>query len=398
MQTQNNLRSLPIHKLSIWLEHLRLGEKHLKKRLTPEQFSELLNLTDLDSTQSKTVTADSLEKKGNITKAVDGLLTTIIGSWLGYIGFVESRLDSREAFIAILCLATAIGIYVGYYNYRLIKSREQESKISQKLHNLQHTILKIILEKKENTITHLTFFINSALKKINTSQEVFDAQEEPIKWLPQLIQILKNKYESAPTHNPIYSLCKTQLKTTLDGLEKLLNKNQKQKHNVKKNLFDILTNPKKISPREINSKPAWWQGHLKDLLTGVAPAFLGGFGSIYVYFGGIPEQAKKFGVPGADFLLKNPQVKVVEVVIGLLLAFYYALVFINNKRKAAKRQIELQATDKHITDLEKNIAERSKQLSLMKTIKSKLEEILFIVDLTQINKKNEEKPEPLATV
>lgn len=233
MQTHPNLHSLPSHKLTILLEHLRLGEKHLKQHLNPRQFAELLNLTELDPIQTDAIKTDEIEKKGNITKAVDGLLTTLIGSWLGYIGFIKSRLESREGFIAIICLATAIGLYVGYYNYRLIKSREQEAKISQKLHNLQHNILKIILNKKEKALSNLIFFITSALKKTNSdntslfsNKEAFDTLEATTQWLIPLLQNLKSKHESIPTHTPLYNLCKTELQTTLEGLEKFLKKKQ----------------------------------------------------------------------------------------------------------------------------------------------------------------------------
>src|SRR5688572_9750883 len=108
MSIRNELTTLPTFKLIILLEHVRLGEEHLKKHFSQEQFNKLLKLGELNPSQAEAVQADAIEKQGNVAHTVNGFLTGIIGTWLGYIGFVQSRLESVTGFSMVICLAASI--------------------------------------------------------------------------------------------------------------------------------------------------------------------------------------------------------------------------------------------------------------------------------------------------
>lgn len=108
------LPNLNLVELQIFLEHIRLGPDHVKKLLNKKQLAEVLELGCLTQEQLNEVSTDRIEKIGNVALALNSMLTSTFGVWMGLSGCMGLDLGSTIVFSTVTSIACVLSVSLGY--------------------------------------------------------------------------------------------------------------------------------------------------------------------------------------------------------------------------------------------------------------------------------------------
>lgn len=399
-----SLEALNYLELNIMLEHVRLGEKHLKKYLNEKQFSDLLQWGDLKKTQKENIVSNKSEKAGNVATILNAIFTSLFGSWMGLSSYVGFHLGSLLALLSILSVATLSSGFLGYYAFKLTKTQVKEAIIKQKLHNLQLALLKQINKLRDTNIDTVITYLNTTLIRLDAETKIFDdknrillkknfSKEDMDKWLSALNDVLKGNIKKI-RNEPISEIYLSEIIKTKNKFKKIYEKNIALKANTEPNknklgdrvlyrsssaaFEDILTDPTIAIPKISVIKRSWLQDNYLSLLVGLIPTLLGGFSSMFVFLGGIPNIANAFGLEAIADIFTRPTSQAIGLGVALLLTLYFGFSHINSNYKSMKRRRELEVTQQHITNEETSVIELNSKFNMLTKIKSHMNRIVSI--------------------
>lgn len=276
------------------LKHLKLGRVHLRKILAEQEFQELINLVPVQQTDVKVPV-----KKTEFLMPFNGMLTGILGGWLGLSGYLEINTDSFSLLFIILTVAILFGIIVGRQNIKLAKSSAKGSYEDRKIEELRKHIIKKL--------------------EINRKKEI---EEKTI----ELRRLIGNE-------------------VNLDNILK-----QKKEREIPTSVAKLIRSNDLSIPR-----PSWIQANCKSLVISFGPTLLGGFGSVFFYLPTVPRLAKGLGHKHIFETLTTPQAKSIQLMIVLCITAYLCINTIFTNRQAFKRDKELQEQDKEIAKMENEL-------------------------------------------
>ena len=306
----NAFYALDPSELLLILKHLKLGNVHLKKILTENEFQELIQLAPVDTT----IFSNSV-KSTEFLLPFNGVLTGILGGWLGLSSYLELNTNSYLIFGAILMVALSIGFVLGKTNVNLVRSSIQNGYENRKLEELQ----RIVIEKLQ------------ILRKIEI-QEKLKEIEKNTGHHESLDSILKKRGE----------------KDTIPSFRKLIH----SRH------FSI-------------TKPSWFRANLGSLIISFVPTVLGAFGSVFFYLPTVPNIAKKFGHNHVFETLTTHEAKAIQLFVVLCVTVYLCIHSIVLNRRAFKRDKELQQISQEIAQKENNLSLLDDQLLKVKEVMKK---------------------------
>lgn len=417
------LENLNLTELDILLAHLRLGSGHLESQLNTEQLTNLLDLGSLDYEQKINIESDKLEKSGNVALVLNTVITSIFGAWMGFSSFMELHLDSYRMLYGITSLAVLTSITVGIFNFRLTTKNAESALYNQRIHNLQHKILKLITRKEQEQLQALTKYLNNALNYIiekskvseshgHESQKIcsnFQEDADFSSWFTEIQNCVELKAERIKK-NSLYKFYSSRLLKSLHHIKAVLETNYiiiqpssntlcttfKLKNNLSHNPFIRLLSRFRIEKTNISLPKKWLKSNYLSLLAGIFPTMLGGFASMFVFLSGGPNLAKELGLTHLMHTLKNPSSRLIEISIAISLTVYYGLSFIYNNYKNYKRDYEIEKIKRFTNQLEREDVFLKTKISVLSKIKTEVIRIINIYTaLEKLNENNNLEQLPL---
>ncbi len=385
-----NLNIIQLKKIH---DTIRLGSDHLKKIMKSGHFCLLLNFSQLDEIQSKALAADKTEKIGNVILMINTFLTSIYGTWLGLSGCIGCSLNSLPALTLVTSMAFLTGGIMGYISLKNTKSQASQAMIKLKLLNLQLKMSQMInkridckIEQNMKTLFHLVEFesIKESAKTIRITSETA--------WIGHLKQILKRRITQ-----PQYVSVISEIRKINKTINKIFSKFY---HSLKKkNPKSLLANPlqnmlffqfpflkdlanptlaisktEKGRPDPINKK------NLREIFLGLVPTLVGGFSSLFVFIGGIPDIAKAIGLTQLSHFLTQPKMRTIELMLAVIIAIYFGYSNFHSIQKNKQRNKLLDEVNKKIAIDDCISLEKTEKLKVMLKIKAQIQKINFISD------------------
>jgi hypothetical protein len=385
-----DLDHLTVAELIILEEHIKIGEKHLKKHVTEEEFHELLALPDISEKSAGRIKSTDTEIAANLSLVLNTIFTATFGAWMGYSGFLGLDLFSGWTFGFIVFIAACLGGFIGYQNVQATKGQARNSIHLQKFQMLQLKILEKIKQKKTQEKDQLIQNINHQFRSLSegsfagSKSNTLDLFAE---WDAKLKEIIHDKM-SLFEHVAAKNLFMNELSTIQLDLKRVMS-NYPQDENIEvihenaknRHLASYLQKLINVSPKRSVSPPDWLESSKQSILIGLAPTLLGGFSSLNVYLGGVPLILKNYGREDLAALLANPKVKAIELTISLLITFYFGFSFLYANRKNFKRQRELAKSAQLIIQTESTLTLLDAWTIKLKELKSSLDRLVRMYTL-----------------
>jgi len=415
MDDDINFANFNIQELNVLLKHLKLGISHIKKYLTDENVLKLFAAGKLTEEQSGKIKSDQKEKQGNFILTINVIFTGFLGAWLGVAGFLKIGVKESNVLFVVTVLVAVVGsIYFGYKNFKKTEKRAHDAGNKQKILNLQLKIIRIIKNKRQNHIAKLIDYLNDVLRKLNTVDQTivthdFSSKNDFFNWLKQLdeyIQLELKKISDADLRH-VFS---KQMDILLSNLKEDLDKNVglietqykledktadegKNKESMtprfvleeqgQKSSISALIDPTIYIPRLEIKEKSWIEDNFYSIVSGLIPTMLGGFGSLFIYFMGLPDIAKQAGIMALNPLLEDPVVKVVALVIIILITLYFIYSFLYTNRKSFQRDQELNKTQKKINNEEADLLEIRAKMNVLIKMKRHVKNILSLFNVVR---------------
>jgi hypothetical protein len=406
----NQFNFLTSAELIILEQHLKLGTAHLKQHLSNSEMSQILSANPLSQADRAKMGLSGTEIIGNLLLILNTIFTATFGAWMGYFGFWEFSLGSFWVLGCIIVIAASIGAFIGFQN---IKSTKKQASIlinNQILKHFQLEILKKINQKRREEIEKIERGLNELFSTL--SQGTFFEKKIFVLNLKG-----KSKSEISEWAETVKAMGKEKLEVCFDGLvpkeisEEWMEIQEELKQNAiscfeekaevfhfesqkaKNAVFDsFLKKLISISPKVSAAPLSWITSNARSLLLGLAPTLLGGFSSLTVYLRGVPLILKNFGYEKSVIFFTNPEAKMVEFAISVLLTCYFGFSFVYTNRKVFKRHQELEKTNKNIIQMEASLTVLDAEILKLKEVKrSALQLMRFfrIVDKFLMSQRNE---------
>ncbi len=368
---------LSLIELNILLQHLRLGLPHLQKQFNSSQLDELLNLEKLCDAEREGLKPTAPEKSGSFTLIINMVFTSILGTWIGTAGFMGFNAERSDVLITIIIIAIILSLYLGYYNFQNKKKDIKKAFDIQKLHNLELTTIKLMCERYKKNIRHIISYLNQAHHKVfpnkeeNLSelsleiQETFSLKKDIEPWLNNLSHILEKKLEKLKG-NVLYNIYENEVKLYELHIKKDLSPNLKtdpsnngqwlieSKKPSQYTPIELLTSPYFTSSQSLFSASEWVKSHFLSILKDFIPTLVGGFSSIFLYFGGSSALAKAFGNESVEEALKQSYFKWAALITAVLITLYFGYAFLQDKYKSYEREKVLEIRNGQIKYSQKN--------------------------------------------
>lgn len=397
------LEDLSSSELQLLFEHLRLGTDHLKQLLSPEQYKDLFKWYRLEEEQRDQIVSDKAEKTGQLALIINTILTSTFGAWMGLSGCLGKSLGSIIIFVIVVMVAFVTSSVIGYISLKYTKNQAKQAINTQKLANLQLRILQLLnqkLDKKiqeESTYLHTVIFLLEQDKEQATipdnPSQAFDSTLEAFTWLEKLKTVLKNRLEHF-SHETVYSLYWPELTKIINHIRKILAKNIHFVENLTGERFNtnqenmsslpflkILTDPAFAVPKFKPSSKSWIKDNLRGLILNLIPTIWGGFASMFVFVGGIPNILREFGFLSAAQLLTEPWARVIELALAVTMTVYFGFSSLYLTRKMSQRRSIWEKTQKEIAQEESNSLEKNQKLQLLFKVKTQLQKIVSIFNI-----------------
>jgi hypothetical protein len=400
-KSKQYLEDFDLRQLEILFKHVSLGHDHLKTILTKKQLADLFEWGDIRDEHKRQILATKAEKLGNMSLIINTILTSTFGAWMGLSGCIGFGLGSYKALTIISIIAFFVSGLTGYMSLNTTKQQAKLAIENQRLLNLQFRVLKAIISKVKEKINKQIQYLNSAiviLGGMNTTDEVrkefaFETLETTYEWFEQLEVALQSRMEEVKGSSA-FEFYQNQINQILYQIKKTFAKHIKYLENlsltqqkINRNtqimpslpFLKILTNPAYGAPK-YHQRPvlAWTKDNFTRILLGLTPTIWGGFASMFVFVGGIPNIARELGYTQLANFLIQPSSRVVEIGMALSVTSYFAFSFLYSYRKSWQRQSLLDQTTNEISTEETHLLEYSHKLNTLYKIKNFTQKIITI--------------------
>ncbi|OJU80695.1 MAG: hypothetical protein BGO10_02645 [Chlamydia sp. 32-24] len=402
---KRKLDDLSLPQLQMLLKHLRLGFDHVELLLSEEQLNDLLNWSKISEEHEDRISSNRVELLGNMSLIINTILTSTFGAWMGISGCIGCSLGSFKILFSIAILAFLVSGFIGYITLSNTKKQASVAINKQRLFNLQLKILKIINEKLNQKCESTLFYLNTAIFLLNNEKEdllnkdkynPFNTANEAYLWLEQLSIALESRLktlENIPNFDhyqkeltkAIYRIRKTIAKHIhfLEHLALAVKKERKHTH-LRPYLpfLKILTNPSFAVPKYRALTPtSWVKSNYRYLLMGLTPTIWGGFASMFVFVGGIPNITRELGFEEWALFLTNPTARFIEISIAFLITCYFAFSYLYSSKKIWIRQKIFEQTEISIANEETLILENNHKLSMLYKVKTHLQKMISMMNI-----------------
>lgn len=398
------LEDLNFSELQLLFEHLRLGTDHLKQLLTPEQYTDLLKWYRLEEDQRDQIATNKAEKTGNLALIINTILTSTFGAWMGLSGCLGKSLGSTITFVIVIAIAFVTSSLIGYVSLKYTKNQARQAVATQKLYNLQLRILQLLNQKLDKKIQDSSTYLHTAVFLLEQDKEqaiisenpsqTFDSTLEAFTWLENLKHALKNRLEHF-NHTTVYLLYWSELNKIINHVRKIFAKNIHFVENLADEQMDknrqmdttqiaflkILTDPAFAIPKFKGFSTSWIKGNLRGIILGLIPTIWGGFASMFVFVGGIPNILREFGFLSTAQLLTEPWARVVELALAITMTVYFGFSSLYLARKVSQRRLALEKTQKEIANEESESLEKNHKLQLLFKVKTQIQKIISIFNI-----------------
>jgi hypothetical protein len=342
---KSELSQLTPSELLLLQKHLKLGKKHLLRRLNDEEISYLFGLEKIDLQTQKKLGVYAPEFLGNMSLALNSIFTAILGTWSGMSGLLKFKL-SLPIFFSLLAFCTLIGGWIGFNHYKLIKKTTDDALEKEKSRVVEIQILKILNHQRKAEINRKIVEINEILQCLKIEGiELLDSlnhqlndYEICLNWLNQTEKALKELHSDELSTDVFFA----EIEKTKTLLQEQLLENSKRKEGA---VVEIL---RKLGAAPIQphvSIQNWLKSNFRNLIVSLTPVIFGGFSSLFVYLGGAPKLAEETGLSNLASFLGNPEVKYIELAIAACITVYFSLAFLYVNHHAFKRDQELAKTE-----------------------------------------------------
>lgn len=321
---------------------------------------------------------------------------------MGLSACIGCGLGSIKMLTFISMVAFFVSGIIGYVSLTMTKNQARQSINNQRLHNMQLYVLQLINKKINEKADNACFYLNTAvfilqnerpqltLEKTNHS---FRSVADGYEWYEKLNQVLRIRLGQVSHLVPCetyqkqvdqmaYLIKKTLAKhrSFLESIALAAQKNQRQQKLISAlPCFKVLTNPSFGPPKYRCLAPvSWIRANQQQLFLGVVPTIWGGFASMFVFVGGIPNIARELHFTAlADFLVQ-PTARGVEITMAAIVTCYLAFSFLYSSKKGWQRQKLLEKTERVIADEETLLLENSHRLSMLYKVKMFTHKIVSI--------------------
>ena len=405
-QTKNKLVDFSTTQLQIFFQHVSLGKEHLKGLLTEQQLNELFKWVNLNEDLKKTIEMTKLEQLGNMSLIINTILTSTFGAWMGLSSCIGCGLGSYKILIIISLCAFFLSGFIGYISSSKTKEQARQSIENQRLLNLQLQILEALVKKHHQKNEEQVYYLNSVvfiLQGIDSGKRKLDinftTSDEAVKWLEQLDTNLKSRLEEVKEHcayefyqKKIFQGCYVIKKAINKHIKFLENLSTHKKTNTRQlkirstlSFLKILTNPAyaNLTPRYCESH-RWSDRNFKEIALGLFPTIWGGFASMFVFVGGIPNITRELGyIEWADYLI-DPISRTFEILMALIVAAYFGFSYYYSSKKEWQRERLMEQTSNEISELENHLLIYRHKLTTLYTIKNSIQKIISIFSIIKL--------------
>ncbi len=401
-QEEKKLEDFSLPQLNILLKHLRMGQDHLKLLLTPKQLKDLFHWCDLEKEEKKQISADRIEKLGNMSLIINTILTSTFGAWMGLSGCIGCTIGSYKMLAFISMIAFCVSTLIGYMSLKMTKKQAWNAIQNQVIHQFQLRVLKMINQKMKEKENSVVFYLHTAiciLENNNTNNNeqnrlnLFENSSQAYQWYEKLMSVLNDRLKEMKDtiSTEIYQkqiqrvnfLIKKTLAKHTHFLESLAMAKQQEKKRQQMmpalSFFKILTNPSFGIPKYRSLTPTSGSGikkHFNQLLLGIIPTIWGGFASMFVFVGGIPNLAGELKFLWLHSLLISPFARAIEISLAGLMTCYFAFAFFYSSRKNWQRQQLLEQIKKEIANEEARLLENNHKLDMLFKLKMHTQKLI----------------------
>lgn len=413
MNSDAILGNLNLLQLTTMLKHIRLGRGHLEKHLGSKTFQKLLELSSVSKKAKDKIKTDMQEHAGNIALVLNTIITGILGSWLGFAGFVDLHLNSLGAFIFLIFVLMGVCGWIGFISFKLTVTKAKQILISKKLHLIELDILEYIEKVRQkdlkkcikNIIKQLELMAPEWLKNSKKKRALVQALKEdtdytnaytlleelitdaiPIKKVKSLDPLLKSKIEK--TFAQMKRLCEelaAHKEIDQETAKAETNSGDAQDYMLNRSLtgantyIKILTTP----GLEVETTPQtpykWLRKNSVAVMTGLAPTLCGGFASMFVFLGGIPQFLEEFQITKLKPLIHHElSLQIIGISIAACLTIYYCYSYIHSTYKSYFREKEVEKTECEIVEQNEVVSKLNMRFNFYTELNKIIEEFTFI--------------------
>jgi len=388
------------------LKHLRLGADHLKRMLTEKQYNELLKWCELTRDQNNQIATDTVERLGNMSLIINTILTSTFGAWMGLSGCIGLTLGSYTILCSVTLLAFFVSGMIGYVSLSMTKKQALNARDNQKLHNAQLKVLQIINQKLNDKSDSHAFYLNTAtflledFKGESTDQKetsLFSTKLEAYHWLDHFKRVTKLRLEDFGDIQ-VHELYRSELMQNIYRIQKTIGKHidfvenlaevartEKKEMRIVHTLpfLKVLSNPIFAVPKHktLFAPFSWAKGNFRTLLLGLIPTIWGGFASMFVFVGGIPNIARELGFKDLATILSEPNARVIEISLAGAITIYFAFSYLYSSKKSWQRQRILEQTQKEIANEETFVLENNQKLKMLNKVKMYTQRIVSVFNI-----------------
>lgn len=403
------LKNLNLTELNNMLKHIRSGQEHLKKELSKEDFTKLLRLGTLGPKEYENIKADSQEHAGNITLVLNTLITSILGSWLGFSGFIGLGLKSVPLLIAIIIITMTASGWIGWISFKATQKKAKEGIITKKLRVIELKLLKEIIKLHNHDLSDM---IQKIISTLGATTPKFKKDKQQQKIIARLLEeqhYLNRVYQLIDEHTQEFLLSnasakaskalKNKIDTLLSELKLITQAEAKKKspttqetaHHHANSYIKTLAAPcPKAEPAPLSSFH-WLKQNITAIVTGTMPTLIGSFASMFVFLGGIPDILKAFNINIKSDIQHEVLLQILCILIALLLTVYYCYSYLHSNYKNFLRSKEIEKTEKNIAEANDSINKINSHFNRLAQINNVLEELAFIRVLVRAIKRVRKK-------
>lgn len=399
MNSLANLRSLNISQLEVLLSNLKLGKSHLGKYLTTAQLRILLEINKIAKNKKLMIKSNNLERRGNVVLLVNTIFTSILGGCLGYSAFGSFDINNFSILLMISGLIGIVSAIIGRVSYNLTLETAREAITEQKLVLLQTKILHIAKKKLKIANQKLIDLLNQFISPCQPQE--FDSANSFSQWLNHFKEKINEMKKVLPEKqlvklkeisNEIDQLSQDEfwLKNLLAYNLKLEIDSNLSKHGSIDKLevnyvINVLTNlhsdPAEILKEQFReTKPwSWWKDNHKDITVGLFPTLLGGGASLFVFFTGIPDIAKKLNLHFFHACLTTPWVRQIESYLFFAITLYFGFAYLYNQKKSFERKRQIALSKQIVTHQEISYMKLRRRWRSLKKLTHQIEKLQLIL-------------------
>jgi hypothetical protein len=355
-ETMEKIHELTPPELILLQKHLELGRDHLVETLGKRGFQELLFYARPSPEAIEKVKPDEREIAGNLSLAINTILTGSLGGWMGFSGMMEFNLASPVIFGVVLSFATLTGAAIGYQNFRFMQEEAASGLQTLQILEMNGEILREVHQKRK--------------------RELQEIQED--------LRVMNQKIDKSPLpDNPFIQKEIALLKTRMRKNFETGSSNNMLTHpsdsKKKRNLSPVLDTLIHSYPRKERSKKSWFSQNSRKIFISLIPTLIGGASSLFVYLSGSTQVAKAFEYNHLVALLTSPEAKAAKLLIALFVTLYFGYSSLHSNWKNHKRALEIEKREQEIIQEESSLTVLDEQLFKFRKIHEDAEKICALL-------------------